>query len=317
MALELGLQISSFDRAARAYHLAVGQAMSPDSIRRISEGEGAKLLAMRAAEVAQAHDLHASPAPMVAPHNPITEQASLSTDGVLICIRAEEWKEVKLCAISQVTLSPRRPDQVSAHHPEHEPVIELSAHSYQATLGDADEMARWQYAEGLRRGLPGCRRLSSVNDGAPWIERITQANFPQAIQIVDWAHAAQRIHAAAEHVWGAQTAGGWAQTQLDRLWAGQATAVAEAIAALPHPQATAWAGYFANHAQRMHYADFRAQGLPIGSGSVESAGKTVIQHRLKRPGRGWVRPNAQAMIAALCELHSNRLDVALRQCRSR
>jgi hypothetical protein len=155
-------------------------------------------------------------------------------------------------------------------------------------------MPRWQYTEDLRRGLPNCHRLSSVNEGAPWIERITQANFPQAVQIVDWAHAAQRIHAVAEQVWGAQTqtAECWAQTQLDRLWAGQATAVAETLAALPHPQAAASAGYFAHNAQRMRYADFRAQGLPIGSGSVESAGKTVIQHRRKCPGRGWVRPNA-------------------------
>jgi len=33
----------------------------------------------------------------------------------------------------------------------------------------------------------------------------------------------------------------------------------------------------------------------IGSGTVESAANTVIHHRLKRPGRGWTRDNAQAM----------------------
>ncbi|MCS7055009.1 MAG: hypothetical protein NZM18_02375 [Thermoflexales bacterium] len=86
---------------------------------------------------------------------------------------------------------------------------------------------------------------------------------------------------------------------------------------LPHPQAAAGAGYFVNDARRMRYAEFRAQGLPIGSGAVESAGKTVIQHRLKRPGRGWTRANAQAMLAALCELHSNRLDAVTRLCRLR
>jgi hypothetical protein len=83
VALELGLQASSFDRAAQAYQLAVGSAMSADSIRNISAGEGAKLLALRAAEVAPAHDLQASSEPTLTPHDPITAQANLSTDGVL------------------------------------------------------------------------------------------------------------------------------------------------------------------------------------------------------------------------------------------
>jgi hypothetical protein len=64
----------------------------------------------------------------------------------------------------------------------------------------------------------------------------------------------------------------------------------------------------------MRYAEFRAQGLPIGSGVVESGCKTVIQRRLCR---GWERRHAAAMLAALCELHSNRLDAAIRQCRQR
>lgn len=109
----------------------------------------------------------------------------MSTDGVFIRIRGEGWKEVKIMAISQVKVSRRRAEQVSARHPAHEPVVKLERHSYQATLGDADDMARWQYVEGLRRGLPDCARVTSVNDRAAWIERMTRANFPDAIQIVD------------------------------------------------------------------------------------------------------------------------------------
>ncbi len=40
-------------------------------------------------------------------------------------------------------------------------------------------MAQYQYAEGLRRGIDHCRKLSSVNDGALWIKRITATNFSQ------------------------------------------------------------------------------------------------------------------------------------------
>lgn len=321
--LQLGLEAPSFDRAAQAYEVTTGWRISGDSVRRISEGEGARIHAMRQAEVEQVHAV-ASPDAAASETTPcriepVKEQGNVSTDGVFIRIRGEGWKEVKITAISQVKVSRRRAEQVSARHPAHEPVVKLERHSYQATLGDADDMARQQYVEGLRRGLPDCARVTSVNDGAAWIERITRANFPDAVQIVDWAHAAQHVHHAAERAWPQQadTAKAWAETQRDALWAGGTQAVAEAIRGLPQAEAAELAGYFANNAERMRYAEFRAQGLPIGSGVVESGCKTVIQRRLKGPCRGWERRNATAMLAALCELHSNRLDAAIRQCRRR
>lgn len=53
---------------------------------------------------------------------------------------------------------------------------------------------------------------------------------------------------------------------------------------------------------------FRAQSYPIGSGTVESGINTVVHHRMKRQGQGWKRPNAQAMLAGLAELHSGRFE---------
>jgi hypothetical protein len=49
-----------------------------------------------------------------------------------------------------------------------------------------------------------------------------------------------------------------------------------------------------------------AAGVPIGSGTVESAANTVVHHRMRRPGRGWTRANAQAMLTGVSELHSGR-----------
>ena len=320
VALEQGLQAASFDRASKAYESAVGGGMSGDSVRRITEGEGAKILAVRAAEVEQANaavrpgEVHLSQ--RVETMRPIHDQANLSTDGVFVRIRSEggergeDWKEAKITTISKVTVSPRPADQITTHHAAHEPMISLSQHSYQATLDDANVMAHWQFAEGLRRGLLACPVLTSVNDGAPWIERITQANFPNAVQIMDWAHAAQHVFAAAKLNWPDQpdTANAWTHPQLNKLWNGHPFAVASALALLASPKAAQSASYFSDNAKRMDYPRFRAQGLPIGSGCVESAAKNVIQHRLKRPCRGWRRNHAASMIAALAELHSDRLD---------
>jgi hypothetical protein len=61
--------------------------------------------------------------------------------------------------------------------------------------------------------------------------------------------------------------------------------------------------YFREHQQRMRYSDLRAQLLPIGSGVVEAACKTLVSQRLKRSGMRWRAPGGQAILTfrALCQ----------------
>lgn len=237
----------------------------------------------------------------------------------MMLVREEGWKEVKVVAISEVRGQPARTR--SATQPSRrdaDPLFTLAAHSYQAGLWDADTMDVYQYAEGLRRGLNYCPKRSSVNDGALWIRRITDLNFPGVPQIVDWSHAAEHLWAVAHAVHGERTAATkhWAELQLDRLWGGQVAQVVYTLDQLdlqqPHwPDVVQEApNYFRTNQDRMRYDAFRAQGYPIGSGTVESAAHTVVHHRLRRPGRGWARNNDQAMPTGLSELHSGRFEHA-------
>jgi hypothetical protein len=61
--------------------------------------------------------------------------------------------------------------------------------------------------------------------------------------------------------------------------------------------------YFREHRHRMRYHDLRAQLLPIGSGVVEAACKTLVSQRLKRSGMRWRVPGGQAILTfrALCQ----------------
>jgi len=61
--------------------------------------------------------------------------------------------------------------------------------------------------------------------------------------------------------------------------------------------------YFREHQHRMRYSDLRAQLLPIGSGVVEAACKTLVTQRLKRSGMRWRVPGGQAILTlrALCQ----------------
>jgi hypothetical protein len=299
--------------------------MSSDSLRRITEGWGQRVeeqqqeAAERANAPAQRGESPRSR--RIDEVRPIRGQANLSTDGGMVLIRGEGWKEVKLTTISEVEVRPaveRRAKEDRASRRAEDPLVRLKQHSYQGGLWDADTMGLHQYAEGLRRGIDGCQRLSSVNDGAPWIERITDLNFPHAVQIVDWSHAEGRLWKVSKAVFGEQSAEGkgWVEERLDHLWSGEVKQVEAALEELDLHQGR-WPdqvrqapGYFEGNRKRMRYDEFRAAGYPIGSGTVESGINTVVHHRMKRPGRGWERSNAQAMLAGLSELHSDRFDQA-------
>jgi hypothetical protein len=321
----LGLLSKSFDLAAEAFGDAVGGSMSADSLRRVTEGWGRGVASQRAEEAQQAN----APAqrgegpttPRVAAMAPIGGQANVSSDGAMMLVRGEGWKEVKLVAVSEVRVRP--PEERGGARPsrrEGDPWVKLSQHSYQAGLWDAETFGLYQYAEALRRGLDGWTKSSSVNDGAAWIRRITATNFPGMPQVVDWSHAADHLWAVANAVGGEQTpaAQQWAERHLDLLWEGGVAQVVASLDQLELGQARYAAevreapDYFRGNQERMRYAEFRAAGQPIGSGTAESAATTVVHHRMKRQGRGWERSNGQAMLAALSELHSGRFEQAWR-----
>ena len=61
--------------------------------------------------------------------------------------------------------------------------------------------------------------------------------------------------------------------------------------------------YFCEYRHRMRYGVLWAQYLPIGSGVVEAACKTLVSQRLKRVGMHWRTAGGQAILTfwALCQ----------------
>ena len=105
---------------------------------------------------------------------PIKEQANISTDGGMVLLREEGWKEFKMSVFSEVQVKAVKPSLAEAHP---DPRLTLLRHSYQVGLWTADQMGQHQYLEGVRRQVERCARLGSANDGAVWINRITTANY--------------------------------------------------------------------------------------------------------------------------------------------
>jgi hypothetical protein len=55
--------------------------------------------------------------------------------------------------------------------------------------------------------------------------------------------------------------------------------------------------YLSNRLDHLDYQGALAKGWPIGSGEIESAHRSIVQPRLKRPGAWWTPDNAEAMLA--------------------
>ena len=60
------------------------------------------------------------------------------------------------------------------------------------------------------------------------------------------------------------------------------------------------AEYVEHNRSRMEYADYRIQGLCVGSCVVEAGCKTAVGTRLKRAGMRWTVPGASAILALRC-----------------
>jgi len=58
--------------------------------------------------------------------------------------------------------------------------------------------------------------------------------------------------------------------------------------------------FFRRNKHRMTYAKFRSRGLPIGSGPVEAACKSIVKTRLCRSGMRWSREGGQRILNLRC-----------------
>jgi hypothetical protein len=155
-------------------------------------------------------------------------------------------------------------------------------------------------------------QVVKVADGAPDNWSYLGETLPLGREVLDFYHAAEHLGAALGAAYGEGTP--TYQARVETLRTGlrdEPHGVEKVIGALerlrthyPRRQAIHKAlAYFREHRHRMHYADLRARHLPIGSGVVEAACKTLVSQRLKRSGMRWRTAGGQAILTfrALCQ----------------
>lgn len=216
-------------------------------------------------------------------------------------------REVKIgCFFTQTGLDPATS----------EPVQDPGSVSYISTFTAADSFAVQVKAEYLRRGFDQIRQPIVLGDGAKWIWNIADERVPHATQIVDYYHAREHLAALTRLLTGLlPDSHAWEHHLIDALDLGHTSAIADAITALDLPatapglsaEAARETGYFTGNHHRMQYADFKANGYYIGSGTVEAACNTIVKQRAKRAGMHWTITGLDPVLA-LRTLHQSSRD---------
>ena len=155
-------------------------------------------------------------------------------------------------------------------------------------------------------------RVIKVADGAPDNWSYLAETLPVGEEVLDFYHAAAHLDDALGAAYGEGTPQYQERMEtLSEVLRDAPAGVDTVIGALcrlrtryPRRQAIhKGLSYFREHRHRMRYGDLRAQHLPIGSGVVEAACKTLVSQRLKRSGMRWRPAGGQAILTfrALCQ----------------
>lgn len=317
---ETGAELPFAQAAERLERLA-GLGLGVETVRTHTEQVGTALVeSQRAAAATVAQTQEAAEPIDAAPELLVAE-----VDGVHVRFQ-DGWHEAKVGEIAGCQVGNGRPET----DPTARPPI-LLAPSYVATRAPVGQFGPLLLAEAARRGAlevvdwtqpedthPRLRRVGPaeahlrsvvvLGDGAHWIWDLAAEHFgAERIEIVDYWHATEHVWTVGRALYGDRTepADSWAEAWcVDLLEHGPEPWLA-ALRLVEPPDAAAAEvvrmerGYFTTNAARMAYPTFRARGLPIGSGAVESAAKHVVQVRMKRSGMRWSDAGGQAVLA-LC-----------------
>jgi hypothetical protein len=188
-------------------------------------------------------------------------------------------------------------------------------------IQDAEKMK--QDIEQIAARIPQDQvRIALLGDGASWVWNNLEACFPTGQAVLDYYHCSEHVYKVAEAHYGSSAkAIEWSEATLARLAANQVESV---IWGMQRLQADASARieidklitYLQNHRERLDYDARKAEGLPIGSGGIESANKFISHARLKRSGAWWVVENGNGMLRLRCAIYNGTFDRVFQKFRA-
>lgn len=199
-------------------------------------------------------------------------------------LRAVDWHEAKLCLVE---------------------VAGSTRPRFGATMHTAERAGQQWRRVAIEAGAGQNTELHCVGDGARWIiGQVHQQFGPQASYLVDFYHVSEYLAAAGQAI-AKERGRAWLTEQQARLKENKAEEVLAALARSREQEEVAEAEapvrrcerYLRDRQAYLNYQQAIAEGLPIGSGEIESGHRSVVQARLKISGAWWLVANAEKMLA--------------------
>jgi Uncharacterised protein family (UPF0236) len=269
--------------------------LSPNSIRAACQEAGAVILAEEAALLKASQDLHRQTATQR--HQVPPERIYLAVDGFQAPFE-DGWHEMKAGMLWTTDAKQK------AHQQQ-----------YFVDTATSDDFAKLVWAKAWQQGADLANQLVILGDGSAWIWHMAKRLFPNAIHIVDAFHAASYLGKIAADAFGEGTPDAivWFEHHKALLHAGHLAELRHACRTIRPKAPTASDAarrYFANHRTRLRYPKYRALGLQIGSGVMDSACKQIGLPRLKLAGARWSEDGARKLAKARAFFLCDKINFA-------
>lgn len=203
---------------------------------------------------------------------------------------------------------PRRPDEDALAKP-------CDGARYLAGLYTLEELGEQLRRQAAHVGMHEAEQWIALSDGGNGLEAFFDVYFPNAVKILDFHHATGHLTELAKLLRPGNAANSllaaWCHT-LKHAGGKRLLSVLEKLdrRKMTEPSQAELdkvLTYFRNHVGRMNYPEYVRRGWQIGSGSIESACKTVVNQRLGMGGMRWGEEGSDA-IAHLRAIYRSDAD---------
>jgi hypothetical protein len=186
---------------------------------------------------------------------------------------------------------------------------------YLAGLYTLEELGLQMRRQGAQVGMDDVEQWIALSDGGNGLDAFLDMNFPRAVRILDFQHAAGHVATLAKlmrsGVTGERLAAAWCHT-LKHAGGARLLKVLEkldrkAMTEEARAKHTNVMDYVRKNLHRTDYPEYVRHGWQIASGAVESACKTVINQRQCMGGMRWGEEGSDA-VAHLRTLYRSDTD---------
>jgi hypothetical protein len=276
----------------------LGITLSAKQIQRVSEHYG-QALENEQQQYQQEEQKEAPVLKLKAPQEPVY----VMMDGSMVFTREEGWKEMKVGRLFNQ----------SACIPIQEHRNQILQSLYVCHLGEHKAfLDKWE------SDCEPYQNRICIADGAKWIWNWVEDCYPQAVQILDYFHAVEKLGSYAALQYPDSTERNkWMELQQQRLRNNEGDKIIEELQRSTGSTKEAEKArtdvirYYANNLSRMQYKTYLEKGYLIGSGAIEAAHRNVIQQRLKLSGQRWSVKGAQQIANLRASKKSNQWNTVI------